>query len=208
MFTEPQITRIDTYPGALFHAIRWFPFAFGHFVAALVLGTVVVVSPLPIREAAAIVWLVILFVFIRDYFRDGRRKLALAALLLQAFVMAGVVTAATLAPGKTADRILDGPVTLPQREMTLAELDQYTEEHRYRHYVFPITVWLTFVEADASNTVRFPEEQITLREFVSAIEGQTALRHSFRGCGNGYTVLWGNDCSFGLSLRDPKTIWW
>jgi hypothetical protein len=183
-------------------------FTTGHTVTPLLLGAILVASVLPIREVVAVAWMVILFVCVRDYIREGQRRLAVLALFLQLAVMSGVVTAATLAPNKITDRILDKAVTLPEREMTLADLDRYIEEHQYRHDAFPIMVWLTFVESDGARTVEFPGTEITLRQFVNAIENQTPLRRRFSGCGNGYTVLWGNDCSFGLCLRDPKAIRW
>jgi hypothetical protein len=56
---------------------------------------------------------------------------------------------------------------------------------------------------DASTDVQFRGRVMSLREFAATIESQTSLRHRFGSCGNGYTILGGEDCSFGMSLRDP-----
>jgi hypothetical protein len=53
----------------------------------------------------------------------------------------------------------------------------------------------------AERVVRFPSKEPTIGEFIAAVESQTALRHRFHHCGNGYTILWGGDCSFGLFFR-------
>jgi hypothetical protein len=182
-------------------------FTIGHTLTTLMLGVALVVSILPFREVAGVVWLVVLFVSVRSYIRQGQRQLAVLTFWLQLAVMSGVVTAAVLAPTKIVDRILDRPVRLPERRMRLADLDHYIEEHGFRGDAFPTILWIHYVESDEPQSVEFPGTDITLRQFVATIENQTALRHRFHGCGNGYTVLWGNDCSFGLSLRDPKTVW-
>src|SRR5262245_6795444 len=97
-------------------AMRSVLFVMGHSLTPLVLGAILVASVTPIREIAVLVWLVILFVFIRDYIHEGQRQLALVAFLIQGGVMSGVVAAATLAPIKIKNGILEKPVTLPARE--------------------------------------------------------------------------------------------
>ncbi|MGH7138598.1 MAG: hypothetical protein ACREHD_22865, partial [Pirellulales bacterium] len=54
---------------------------------------------------------------------------------------------------------------------------------------------------EKTQVIVFPDTNLTLRQFVGAIESQSTLRHRFGHCGNGSTILWGGDCSFGLHLR-------
>ena len=120
--------------------------------------------------------------------------------------MVVVITVAAFAPVKVTDRLMERPVTIPKTEMTLAELNEYCQLHRRGN--LPIHIYVEFYEADSTRTVHWSAERMTLRQFIAALESQTPLRHRFSGCGNGWTILWGNDCSFGLSMRDPKTVYW
>ena len=86
--------------------------------------------------------------------------------------------------------------------MSLAELREWTSGPGWTEHL-PIRMWLDVHYAEVARVVRWPRLVLSLREFVSAIEARTRIRHRFHGCGNGWTVLWGNDCSFGLALRDP-----
>ena len=61
-----------------------------------------------------------------------------------------------------------------------------------------------FADADKNTVVEWPRRDLTIGEFLDAIESQTVLRHRFMHCGNGYTVLGGGDCCFGLYVRDPE----
>jgi hypothetical protein len=65
---------------------------------------------------------------------------------------------------------------------------------------------LTFADSDRDAFVRWPSSRPTLREFIEAIESQTLLRHEFGHCGNGWTLLRGGDCSFGLVIQDPALL--
>jgi hypothetical protein len=60
------------------------------------------------------------------------------------------------------------------------------------------------VPPEAEETeIDFPKLEMTLREFVVAVESQSKLRHRFGHCGNGSTILFGGNCSFGLHFYDP-----
>lgn len=53
--------------------------------------------------------------------------------------------------------------------------------------------------------VRFASPELTVAEFIRAIEEQTPLRHQFMGCGNagGPSILFGPNCAMGLVFREP-----
>jgi hypothetical protein len=68
----------------------------------------------------------------------------------------------------------------------------------------PFSVWISVPDDEKTQVIVFPETTITLRQFVGAIESQSTLRHRFAHCGNGWTMLWGGDCSFGVHLRRPR----
>jgi hypothetical protein len=163
----------------------------------LVAGAVMAVSVIPINVIALGIWLSLLIV---RYRRRGRASV----IITQCGVLALLLVAATLAPVKIAQHILDRPVVLDAKRMSLQQLADYVRSpiHRYRNV--PIWAWLIFAEEDKEKVVEWPSKQMTLAEFIAAIESQTPLRHQFHGCGNGWTLLWGNDCCFGLSLSDPE----
>lgn len=81
--------------------------------------------------------------------------------------------------------------------MTLAELADPVEHGWNRFYNCSVSV----SEGLADRTVQFPSRELRVGEFIAAVESQTPLRHRFGHCGNGFTVLWGGDCSFGLHFR-------
>ncbi|MEM9186660.1 MAG: hypothetical protein AAGB00_09220 [Planctomycetota bacterium] len=127
-------------------------------------------------------------------------------LAVQATLMAVVLAAACLWPGKTCDRLLDQPVRLGAAAYTLAELCDATTLPPRTKVELPVTVTWTFAPEDAEKSVAFAGAELSLRHFVAAIESQTSLRHRFVHCGNGWTLLRGGDCCFGLSLRDPELV--
>jgi len=87
--------------------------------------------------------------------------------------------------------------------MTLKQLDAYLGWPGNPQRV-PVRILFSFAEKDKERSVQWPSEQMTLAEFVAGIESQTALRHSFMHCGNGWTLLWGGDCCSGLLIYDPE----
>ena len=173
----------------------------GHAAWSAALGGVVAVSILSLAVFALVVWLSFAIEFIRfQLVRHAYRK-ALAILVVQSATMAIVITGAVLAPLKPADRHMPGPVTLPKTVMTLTELEDLTHSP-FARYPFKIRVNIYFPKSQAARAVQFPSTNITLGEFVAALEGQTSLRHRFMSCGQGHTILWGGD-NFGLWLDVP-----
>jgi hypothetical protein len=95
---------------------------------------------------------------------------------------------------------LDGFARTPGRHCDFAV--EWPESPESRPHL-PIRTWLIVHESEVARVVHWLRLVLSLRDFVSTIEAQTRIRHKFHGCGNGWTILWGNDCSFGLGLRDP-----
>lgn len=182
--------------------VRIIPFIVTHTLTPCILGSLLVVGVLPFVVLILVVWMLVLVVSYRRHVRADQSVYAAALIGIQVFVMLTIIIAAHVAPVKTTDRVLSRSVTLPKTEMTLADLQK--DADIYSSGVFPIKVWMTVPDADRSVLIRFSARQLTLHDFVAAVENQSSLRHQFRHCGNGATVLWGGDCSFGLHLRDPK----
>jgi len=159
---------------------------------------------IPFSVIALVFWGVVTIEFLR--YRWRKNGLGNAALGVAASSMTfGTILlgAAMYLPSKTVEKQLARAVKLKSTEMSLAELEHYL---RYDRKHVPIHVWLTFAEDDKDALVRFPSPQITLREFIECIESQTVLRHRFMHCGNGWTLLHGGDCCFGLGIRDLDLI--
>jgi hypothetical protein len=166
-----------------------------HFFVALLVATITVVMPgggmfMPIP------WIVIVAIACRCQSELWRR---IAVLLTYVSVTAGVVVAATLAPGKTSELILDRVIVLPSTELTLAEMDR--EKNYDSTQWMPRYVHIYALGKVAEMPIRFPAQVITLREFVGAIESQTGLHHHFSHCGNCSTILYGGSCTFGMTIN-------
>lgn len=166
-----------------------------HILIAIALAASIVVLPMG-QFLMPIPWIVIVGVACKLEARRGRGT---ATLVTYVAVTAVVVVAAILAPVKTTERVLDTRLILPKSDLTLAEMD--------RGQNFENTEWLpqyisvASTPDNADQEVRFGETNVSLREFVDTIERQSELRHRFRHCGNGSSILFGGDCCFGLGLR-------
>jgi hypothetical protein len=110
-----------------------------------------------------------------------------------------IVLVAAVAPVKVEDRQKSRHITLPKQAMTLAELAEPVKQGWDRFYYCCVDVPTGLADCP----VWFPSRELTVGEFISAVEAQTPLRHRFHHCGNGYTILRGGDCSFGLHLHAP-----
>jgi hypothetical protein len=161
----------------------------------------VVALVLPLNMAALIAWLAWLSYRARHSARSDRRNLAWATVATQVVLMAAVVVAATLAPMKTTERFLDRPLLLPQQAITLAELAG--DPDGLPPDWMPRSIYISVPDDERLTLIRFDGSSLTTRQFVDSIERQSTLRHRFAHCGNGTTILWGGDCSFGLYLRRP-----
>ena len=116
-----------------------------------------------------------------------------------------ILTLAYFAPVKTTDDYLTRTVTLPKTSISLAELAGVEEPPRRRYcsgeaYPFPCR------RTRPISVIDLPATELTLVQFVTPVECLSALRHRFGLCGNGSTILWGGDCSFGLTLICPTHL--
>lgn len=188
-------------PTAEFGNLGWLALIWQNGLLPSLLGAAAVVSVLPLNFAACAIWIALLASSVRKHRRCNRPKLAVASAITQLAVFFSIVTAAHLVPGKTTDRFLDRTITIPRSPMTLAELagDPDGPPPEWR----PPSVSLSVAGEEKTKRIVFPATTLTLRQFVRAIESQSTLRHRFAHCGNGWTILWGGDCSFGLHLCHP-----
>jgi hypothetical protein len=179
------------------------PFVAMHALIAIALGSVFVIVVLPLHLFVAGAWLATLGDVARRHFKNGRPEWGRAAIAIQSVVLAAVILAAHIAPVKTVDKVREQSVVLPKIEMTLTELHEYAEGVVAQRPRF--VTGMMEPGAEALETVRFPARRITLGQFVESIEDQSRYHGRYSHCGNGWTVLWGGDCSFGLYLsrRDP-----
>ena len=166
----------------------------------LVLGAGIVVSVVPINALVFLFWLATVIGVARMRVARNPRS-ATAIFGIQTIVMTVVLVGAWMAPVKTKDRVLARSVSLPQTQMTLGQLKEQFESPSFGR--FPVMLSFGAPAAEADQTLRWPPHRMTLRQFISIIEAQTPLRHRFLSCGNGWTILWGVDCCFGLSLNTP-----
>lgn len=114
--------------------------------------------------------------------------------------MGFILFAAIICPVKTVDRVKARSMTLPRESLTVGELKEPQDHGPSRP-----TLYYSISAPDnlIRNVVRFQSREPTVGQFIAAIESQTPLRHKFRHCGNGSSILWGGDCSFGLWFRVP-----
>ena len=165
-------------------------------------GTIAAVSFFPFSLIALIVFVIASFRATRVRVRSGRARFGTENLLVSILLFGGLVGSAwAYRPTKIEGQLLRREMKLPATQMTLAELSYAAA---YDRQVFPITISFCFADADKQTLITWPSLDVTLGEFLDAIESQSVLRRRFMHCGNGYTILQGGDCTFGLYVRDPE----
>ncbi len=173
----------------------WTSLVIRNVLLASVFGIVAVALPFSFITLA--IWLVV-FLWSVGKQHGARGGVAVVS---QIAVMALIIATAVIAPVKTTERFLDRTIELPKSSMTLAEIEG--DPNGPHPDWCPFSVHLRVEPDEKTKEINFPSENLTLREFVQAIESQSTLRHRFSHCGNGSTILWGGDCSFGLRLWRP-----
>jgi hypothetical protein len=168
-------------------------------VALALFGFVVIATPIPLNIAAFVAWILFVRSRARRYCSNVRSLRTGAFYAVQASAMTLILLVAAVAPGKVEDREKSRHITLPKQAMTLEELAEPVQHGWHRFYYCSVNVPTGL----ADRLVWFPSRELTVGEFISAVEAQTPLRHRFHHCGNGYTILWGGDCSFGLRFHAP-----
>jgi hypothetical protein len=167
-----------------------------HLVAAAVLAGVIVAMPMG-QVLGFVPWVVVVALVCGS--EKGVRRTAALATYVAVTVL--VVVAAILAPVKAVDEVLDRTVYLPKAALTLREMDWEANPQVGQWVTCPKYVQTTKNNADTKITFRATE--ITLREFIQTIEDQSPLRHNFRHCGTCSSILFGGDCCFGVTIKEP-----
>jgi hypothetical protein len=166
-----------------------------HILIAITLAVAIVVLPMG-HILMAIPWIIVVAIASIRETKRGHRAFTFAT---YAVVTLFVIAVAVLAPVKTTERVLELPLTLPNTELTFADMDRENNFENAQWLPSYISVATTL--ENAGQQIRFRATDITLREFVDTIESQSELRHRFMHCGNGSSILFGGDCCFGLLLR-------
>ncbi len=166
-------------------------------------GTIAAACVVPFSLIALIVFGIASYRTTRARTRSGRSRFATVNCLVSMLIFFGLVgSAAAYRPSKTEDQLLQREIKLPATQMTLAELC-YAASFNNDQHVFPVRISIWFADSDKDTLIKWDRQVVTLGEFLDTIESQTRLRRRFMHCGNGYTILRGGNCCFGIYVRDP-----
>ena len=179
------------------------PFWFwGHLAGALVAGGLISLSNSVNFGGTVLGWVVASMIGVCVV--GARRGLdaAVVASLTQLAVVGGCVALASVAPVKTVDRVLERRLVLPATSLTLGELRTYFGSPA--GWKLATHVSITEEQAQLKRVIQWPDREVSVRQFIAAIEAQTPLRHHFGGCGNGSSILFGSNCVFGLRFSDAR----
>jgi hypothetical protein len=173
-----------------------------HILALAFFGAVIVATPLPLNFAALFVWAWIVWKWSASWSRENPDGWVNGPVVVQLCGMSAIVLAAVFAPVKVVASQKAQQITLPKVELTVAELAEPIEHGMDRFHRFAVNA----PDELAYQSVKFPARELSVAQFIAAIESQTPLRHRYHHCGNGLTILWGGDCSFGLHFRVPGNL--
>jgi len=161
----------------------------------MVFGSLFVVNIL-FMVLVPVAWFALLYVRSSSRRDQKLAPLPLSGCLVGAFIFGTiVVAAASYEPTKTKIRHLSRELSFPTQDIELAELAFLTSRLNEARQV---TIHFSFPETEKHKTVRLPETTVTLQQLLDAIERDTGMTGRFYSCGNGYSILQGEDCSFGL----------
>lgn len=168
-------------------------------VLPIVFGTLFVLN-IVFMLAVPVAWTILL------YMRSNlRRDKNLSPLPLPrnliAFGLFGIIVLAAhwYQPTKWERQLMERQVTVPAKDITLADLSFYLSRWNENR---PILASFTFAETDKDKIIHLPSNSPTVRQTVEAIQRDSGIEGRFLHCGNGYSVLFGPDCSFGLNFSD------
>lgn len=111
--------------------------------------------------------------------------------------MAIIIIAAIFAPVKRIDALMEESVQLDATQMTVAQLSEYCQSHRKS---MPLTILIPSGGSAAKSKIHFATDRMPLKEFIDQVKHHTGLNPRFSGCGNAYSVLYGDAYNFGLSF--------
>ncbi len=168
---------------------------------SLGLGLFLVATPLELAFLVVFIWPVLVFGWMERQTRSGSWRAGLRELSLQLFLMSSIVAAGIWAACKYEDQFRTWRIGLPNPVMSINEM-------RTAHGMtarFPYRRWVRFPDDFPNTTIRFPSRNLSMVEFIQAIEGQTPLRRNLiRGCANGSTILWGGNGAHGAYFEVPS----
>jgi len=171
-------------------------------LTAGVTAVIAVATIIPFSAVAVLVFLAATFVSARSRIRVGRTRFALTNLVAATATFCVIIVGAALyTPTKRVQQQLNRRIYLPTTTITLAELSYAAV---FQRESFPIRTSFCFADDEKELVIKWPKRDLTLGEFLDAIESQSTLRRRFMHCGSGYTVLGGGDCCLGLYIRDPE----
>jgi hypothetical protein len=153
-----------------------------------------VATPMPIDYAAFALWIILLLGWTLPRRGERGRVASWSELVCHLAIMIAIVQWAIHAPVKTVDRLMAQHIVLPRQSLELYELEELslTIPGGKPH------ICTSGPDDLAKRVVDFPARDLTVAQLIATIESQTPYRHQFGHCGNGRTILWGGDCSFGL----------
>ncbi|MFN3150089.1 hypothetical protein [Bremerella sp.] len=166
-------------------------------VLPVVFGTLFVLHVILMLGVSS-VWFALLY--IRS---NSRRDKNLTLLPLPGTLVAvGLFTTIVLAahwyqPTKWEQQLMERRVALPTNEILLADLSFYFSR---RNEDRPVLSSFTFRQEDRDKIIHLPSKNPTVRETLEAIQRDAGIEGRFLHCGNGYSVLFGPDCCFGLNV--------
>ena len=160
----------------------------GQALQGALFGCILVI--IPFFPMPSLMWIAGVIALACDQRPDQTWSKWLGMFSTRVLAMTVILIAAVVAPVKTQDRVLKQQVTLPKTGMSLKKLEQFMN---LRQLQAPSLGHLSFPETEAARVIRWPAKELTVREFVKSIEEQTPLRHRFRFCPVGGTILWGPD---------------
>lgn len=169
-----------------------------HSLIGLAFGLMFVVCVFPLNVLVFIAWIALADTMARLSSPSGVTRLK--PIIAQVTIFATVTVLAFASPFKTQHEHLTKQVRLPKSDVTVSELQRITAQHG--RCTLPVHVTFDYYGDLNDKLIHFEKVDLTLGEFITAVENQTPLRHRFAHCANGYTILWGYPPSFMLALND------
>ena len=163
-------------------------------------GLGIVTGEPPLNLLLFIIWSVVVLIRVRRSRASSSREAAFATGVTHACLMGIIVAIAYLAPVKRIDAVLQRPVQLPSHTMTIAELSEYC---RYNRKSLPLAISINEGGTTFEREITFSDNPMPLQQFIGEYEQQTGSSHRFAGCGNAYSILYGEAYNFGLHFRPP-----
>lgn len=121
--------------------------------------------------------------------------------IVPAVVMTAIVAAAHYAPLKTIEWEKARRITLPKATMSIAEMRRPEDFKLDRPFRLNCYFMVHPAEVFDDRVIHFPSRELTVAEFIRAIEGQAPLHHRFMGCGNAWSsILSGPNAAMGLGF--------